>query len=119
MPEPLPPSAISDNAAGAVAYLTVIPAIVFLVLPPYNASPFVRFHAWQSILLNVAAIVVSVILSIILAFTVVFGGGLFLALTRLMWGFWVLIWILCAINALNGKRFGLPGIGPFAEKLAN
>jgi uncharacterized membrane protein len=119
MPDPLQQNAISDNAAGALAYMTIIPAVVFLFLPPYNASSFVRFHAWQSILLNIAAVVVSVILSIVLAFSVIFGGGLFLALTRLMWAFWVLISILCAVNALNGKRFRLPGIGASAEKLAN
>ena len=41
-------TAISDNGAGALAYVTVVPAIVFLFLPPYNASSYVRFHAWQS-----------------------------------------------------------------------
>jgi uncharacterized membrane protein len=119
MPEPYQQSGISDNAAGALAYLTIVPAIVFLVLPPYNASPFVRFHAWQSIFLNIAAFVVSIVLSIILAFSLIFGGILFLALTRLIWVFWLLIWILCAINALNGKRFKLPLIGGIAEGLAN
>ena len=119
MPEPYQQTGISDNAAGALAYLTIVPAIVFLVLPPYNASPFVRFHAWQSIFLNIAAIVVSIILSACLAFSLVFGGVLFLALSRLIWIFWLLIWVLCAVNALNGKRFKLPVIGPIAERLAN
>ncbi len=57
---------LSDNSVGAIAYITFVPAIIFLILPPYNSSPFVRFHAWQSIFLNVAAIVVSVALSIVL-----------------------------------------------------
>ena len=43
---------LTDNAAGAVAYITIVPAIVFLVIPPYNTNPYVRFHAWQSIFLN-------------------------------------------------------------------
>jgi uncharacterized membrane protein len=119
MAEPYQQSGISDNAAGAVAYLTIVPAIVFLVLPPYNASPYVRFHAWQSILLSITAVVASILLSVLLAFSLVFGGALFLALTRLLWVFWILIWILCAVNALNGKRFRLPILGPLAQNLAN
>jgi uncharacterized membrane protein len=113
------PTGISDNSAGALSYLTIVPAIVFLVLPPYNANAFVRFHSWQSIFLNISAIVISIILSIFLAFSMIFGAFLFVALTRLIWVFWILIWILCAVNALNGKRFKLPIIGNIAENLAN
>jgi len=51
------PTGLSDNSAGALAYVTFIPAIVFLAMPPYNQSPYVRFHAWQSIFLFVAWIV--------------------------------------------------------------
>ena len=47
-----PQSGLTDNAAGAIAYITFIPAIIFLAIPPYNTSPFVRFHAWQSIFLE-------------------------------------------------------------------
>ena len=61
-----PQSGISDNAAGAISYLTFVPAIVFLVLAPYNANPYVRLHAWQSIFLNVAAFVTYVAISIVL-----------------------------------------------------
>ena len=53
--EPL--QGLSDNAAGAIAYITIIPAIVFLLVEPYNKKPFVRFHAWQCIFLYVACIV--------------------------------------------------------------
>ena len=63
------PTGLSDNAAGALAYITIVPAIVFLVMPPYNSSSYVRFHAWQSILLNVSAIV----LGIAFSFLTVFG----------------------------------------------
>ena len=35
---------LSDNAAGALAYLTVIPAIIFLIVEPYNKNSFVRFN---------------------------------------------------------------------------
>ena len=40
-------SGLSDNAAGALAYVTIIPAIIFLVMEPYNKNRFIRFHSWQ------------------------------------------------------------------------
>jgi uncharacterized membrane protein len=33
--------------------------------------------------------------------------------------FWVLVWVICALIALYGKRFKLPFIGNMAEKQAN
>jgi len=59
MPEPYvpgpPASGLSDNAAGALAYFTFIPAIIFLIVAPFNTNSYVRFHSWQSILLNIVA----------------------------------------------------------------
>jgi uncharacterized membrane protein len=40
---------MADNVAGMLAYITIIPAIVFLVMEPYNRNRFIRFHSWQSI----------------------------------------------------------------------
>ena len=53
---------LSDNAAGAIAYMTFVPAIVFLLVLPYNRNRYVRFHAWQSLLLNVSTIAISFLL---------------------------------------------------------
>jgi uncharacterized membrane protein len=111
-------SGLSENAIGAIAYVTFLPAIVFLILPPYNANPYIRFHAWQSILLNVVAFVVSFALSFALMFGLVFGSVLMIAIPRLISICWILLWILCAIAAVNGKRLKLPIVGPLAEKLA-
>ena len=60
---------LSENAAAAIAYLTIIPAIIFLVLEPYNKMPLVRFHSWQSIGLCVAAFVLQVIITFAEIFT--------------------------------------------------
>ncbi len=52
-PPPQPAqSGLSDNAAGALAYVTIIPAIIFLIVEPYNKNSYIRFHAWQSHLLG-------------------------------------------------------------------
>jgi uncharacterized membrane protein len=109
---------LSDNAAGAVAYITIVPAIVFLVLPPYNASSYVRFHAWQSIFLNLGAIVLVIALSFFTMFSLLFGMYFLLLLTRLIWLAWFLIWLVCVIKAVNGQRYKLPVIGDLAEKQA-
>ena len=50
---PVQQGGLSETAAGAIAYITIIPAIIFLVMEPYNRSSFIRFHSWQSIFLGV------------------------------------------------------------------
>ena len=109
---------LSDNAVAAISYITFVPAIIFLILPPYNASPYVRFHCWQSIFLNIAAFVVSIAISIVMAVSFFFATFAFLILSRLVWLAWILVWILCVVNAVNGKRLKLPLIGALAEKQA-
>lgn len=112
-------SGFSDKTAGALAYITLIPAIVFLLLPPYNTSPFVRFHAWQSIFFSSAFVVVTYAMTFALAFSVIFGAAVFSAVTWVVWLAWILVWVLCAVNAINGKFFKLPLIGALAERMAN
>src|SRR4051794_31458654 len=43
-------SGLNDNVAGLLAYLA-LPAIIFLVLEPFNKNKFVRFHAFQGLFL--------------------------------------------------------------------
>jgi uncharacterized membrane protein len=112
-------SGLSDNAAGAIAYLTIIPAVLFLILEPYNKNAYVRFHAWQSILLCVAAFVIDMVLGSVLMFALVFSPFMHLAVWRLIELFWLLVWLVCVVNAAQGKRFKLPFIGAFAEQQAN
>jgi uncharacterized membrane protein len=113
-------SGLSDNAAGAIAYLTVIPAIIFLLIEPFNKNSFVKFHSLQCIFLCLTAIVVDIAFGILLAivgmmFPLAFLGVFLWPLLAL---FWLGVVILCIVNAYQGKRFKLPIIGPFAEKTA-
>ncbi len=103
-------SGLSDQAAGALAYVTIIPAIVFLLVEPYNKKPFVRFHAWQCIFLYVACIVVEIVLGMI-----PIVGWIILPFFGL--GVLVLV-IFLIIKASQGQKLVLPVIGPFAEKQA-
>jgi uncharacterized membrane protein len=113
-------SGLSDNAAGAIAYLTVIPAIVFLVVEPFNKKSFVRFHSFQCIFLCVAAIVLDIVFGILLAIITMmmplaFFGVFLWPLVNL---FWLAVIAICIVNAYQGKRFKLPIIGNLAEKQA-
>jgi uncharacterized membrane protein len=113
-------SGLSENAAGAIAYLTIIPAIIFLVIEPYNRIPFVRFHSWQSIGLCVAALVLQVVVSI-LEIMVHFIPGIVLlfSLIHLTIGLGLfIVWLLVILKASKGEWYKLPLIGDFAEKQA-
>src|SRR5205823_4539366 len=56
--------ALADNIAGMLAYFTIIPAIVFLLVEPYNRNRFVRFHSFQCLFTAVALVVVQIALLI-------------------------------------------------------
>jgi len=110
---------LSDNTAGAIAYLTFIPALLFLLIPPYNTNGYVRFHAWQSLLLNVSAILVSFLMSFALVFFLVFEAELLVVFKQLVWLTWLILWLVCFLKAMNGERFKLPVLGDLAERQAS
>jgi uncharacterized membrane protein len=107
---PIQQGGLSDTAAGAIAYITIIPAILFLVLEPYNRSSFVRFHSWQSIFFGVAVTIVHFILGAI----PIVGWILILPVSLAF----LILWILVIIKASKGERYKIPFIGNFAEQQA-
>jgi uncharacterized membrane protein len=116
-------SGLSPNAASAVAYITFIPAILFLLIAPYNKTPIVRFHSFQSIALAVVWIAFWIMVAIcaaILAF-IPFLRMLVLLIPFLYFvvglGFFVL-WLVTILKASKGEWFKLPLIGDFAMKQA-
>jgi uncharacterized membrane protein len=114
-------SGLSDTAAAALAYVTIIPAIIFLVMEPYNRKPFIKFHAFQSIGLAVvwvAAWVAITILHIVLHFIPLIGILFFFVDMLLGIGIFVL-WLIAIIKASKGEWYKLPIIGDFAMKQAN
>jgi uncharacterized membrane protein len=110
-------SGLSDSAAGGLAYITIIPAIIFLIVEPYNRSSFVRFHAWQCIFLTIGCVVIDIALSILLRLP--FLGLMALLIWPLFGLAFFIVWILALIKAFGGQRFKLPIIGDLAEKQAN
>jgi uncharacterized membrane protein len=109
VPDDTVQSGLNDNTAGALAYITIIPAIVFLIAAPYNQNPNIRFHAWQSIFLCIALFALSIIAIVPILGWIVYAVGaiaLFIG------------WIMCILKALKGERLKLPIIGDLAAKQA-
>ena len=112
---------MAENVAGMLAYFTIIPAIIFLLVEPYNRNRFVRFHAFQCLFTTVALIVVDIALLIvasILHFIPVIGW----IFTAIMWPLYSLaifaLWLLLVIKAYQHEMFKLPFVGDMAEKQA-
>lgn len=114
-PPMAPATGLADNVAGMLAYVTIIPAIVFLVVEPYNKKPFVRFHSFQSIFLCVAWTVIWIAVTFVLAPFMWFFAHMLLSLLGL--GFFVL-WIILLLKAYQGQMFKVPVIGDLAQKQA-
>jgi uncharacterized membrane protein len=110
-PTPLAASSgLSDNAAGALAYVTIIPAIIFLVMEPYNRNPFIKFHAWQNLFLCIFMFVLGVIGVIPILGWIVLFLGMIVAF---------IFWLLAILSAYKGGMYKIPIIGNIAEKQAN
>jgi uncharacterized membrane protein len=107
---------LADNVAGMLAYFTIIPAILFLVLEPYNKSRFVRFHAWQSIFFNIAWWILWIGLRIVVH--IPFLGFLTLLVWPLVGLGGFIVWIILVIKANQGQTFKLPVIGDLAQQQA-
>lgn len=117
---PAPAAGLSDNIAAALAYVTIIPAILFLVLEPYNRIPLVRFHSFQSIAFCVATVVLQVALMIIQGFLhfIPLSYVLFGAVNLLVGLALFVAWVVVVFKASRGEWYKLPLIGDFAEKQA-
>jgi len=108
---------MTDNVAGMLAYITIIPAIIFLVVDPYNKSRFVRFHSFQSIFFFLAVFAIHIVLSIftIVPFLILITAPLHL----LVFLGTIALVVVLALKANGGQMYKLPVIGDLAEKQAN
>src|SRR5271163_219623 len=109
-------SGLTDNVAGMLAYITIIPAIIFLVVEPYNKSRFIRFHAFQCIFFAIAWTALWVVLSFIVH--IPFLGWLTILIWPLIGLAGLVIWVVLLLKANQGQMWKLPVIGDMAEKQA-
>jgi len=108
---PLP---AAERAVAAAAYLTFIAGTVILFVPSFHNNRFVRFHAWQSILLwgvffllTIAALLLSNVVSVML----ILVTGILASLALFF------LWIVLSVKAWEGERFELPLFGKLAERM--
>lgn len=100
-------SGLDENVAGALAYgLGWITGALFLVLEPSNR--FVRFHAWQSVILfGALSIAWFIAVSIPLFGTIV----AFIIIPPLS----AILWLMLMYKAYHGHRYKVPYAGDMAE----
>ena len=100
---------LTENVAGLLCYvLGWVSGLVFALIE--QESKFVRFHAFQSIIVFVALTVAGFILS-----WIPFIGSF------LVWVIWLLglaLWIVLMVKAYRGEKYKLYWAGNQAEKWA-
>jgi len=112
---------LRENFAGAIAYLSFLPAVVFLTLDPYRRNVFTRFHSVQCLLVWLAVLAIAGVIRL----------GAFVLLLIPMVGpllLWLLaacsalalffLWLVLVVKAYLGETFKLPVLGDIAERYA-
>lgn len=118
--KPGQPVSLHDNLLGALAYVTFIPAIIFLLTEKFKRNPFVRFHSVQSLFMVVAAVLIGIFMRLIYSlFVLVPWLGFLLAWLSIVVVILAIFmtWIVMIIKAFQGERCKLPFIGNFAESI--
>lgn len=113
--------ALRENLAGALAYFTIIPAILFLFLEPYRRNLFVRFHAFQCLLFTAVMVVMGLALRLAgyALFVIPVLGPLLVVVVDVVAGLAALfLWLALVLKALQGEAFHLPVLGDFAQHYA-
>jgi uncharacterized membrane protein len=108
------PISSAERLAAASGYFTLLPAAVLLFLPAFRNSRFVRFHAWQSILLwgvFFLAALTGILVSNIAAAVALLLLGILGSLGMFF------LWIVLSLKAWQGEHFELPLFGQLAERL--
>jgi uncharacterized membrane protein len=105
---------MEENVASMLCYLFGwLTGVLFLVLDPYKSNRNIRFHAFQSIFLNLAMIALFIVMSIIVAIIHILA-----LLMPLVWLAFLGLVIFLMYKAYNKEKVVLPIIGPLAEKQA-
>ena len=110
---------LDANIAAALSYFFgLLSGAVFFAIE--TDSRFVKFHAMQSMLASVAAIVIWIVYTVLTMLLVDIPFARLAGDPRLLLGRLALgllgLWLFCMFKAFQGERFKLPYIGEVAEK---
>lgn len=107
---------MSEDATCGLAYITFIPAIIFLATAPHNQNPKIRFHCWQSIFLSIGWVALWICLTVV---GMIPGLNLLdIILVPLLSLCFFVLWLIVMIQAFMGKSMKVPVIATFAAKQA-
>jgi len=109
-------SGMSDKDASWFAYiLSIVSGIIVLAISK-TGNRMVKLHAWQSIFLGLAWLVVYAVFTLLGSIPILFG---FMLLLRIFSGTaWLIITIFCIITAITGSIAKVPVLYDMAEKMA-
>ena len=97
-----------SSVAAALAYLSFIPALIFLFREPYRSNRFVRFHSVQCLLCWLVAIVIASLLrllSLVIFWIPVAGPLLFVVIAAISALAAFLLWIVLIVKSAQGETF--------------
>lgn len=109
---------LAPNVAGALAYFTIIPAIIFLVAEPYNKDRYIKFHAFQCLFLAAGTFAVYLALAIFAMIPIV-GWIVGILLFPLLGLAIFAVVVFTMYKAYNSQKFLIPVIGKLAEQQAS
>jgi uncharacterized membrane protein len=111
---------LDAHVAAALAYLAG-PISGALVLMAERSNAYVRFHAWQAVI-GLGGLGLLIALLIVIGFaSLIFSATAFrvlLVISWAMWALWLVCWALCLYKAFTRRRWKLPIVGAYAERLA-
>ncbi|HEY4054605.1 MAG TPA: zinc-ribbon domain-containing protein [Terriglobales bacterium] len=109
-----------EAVLGAVAYVGLLPAVLFLALPSLKASRFVRFHSWQSVFFVLVTVILAGLMRGMFAISSFLGGAGFLfafLIVGLVFLSVVFLWFVLVVKALQRTAYELPWLGRIAAGL--
>jgi uncharacterized membrane protein len=112
---PIRPVSSRDRHLAALAYFTLVPAAILLLLPDFRRERFIRFHAWQSVTLWTVFLVVTILALFLSNIAAAIYFLLFGVLATLAM---IFLWFVLSIKAWQGERFELPLFGLLAARLS-
>ena len=119
---------LDENIAALLSYIFGwLGGLIFFLIE--KDSRLVRFHAMQSILLNVLVGIIAVVVWVVWMVFFLVGsaigdivGGLISIVGTLLWLVFFLgvaiAWVMCLVKAFQFQYWKLPIIGNFAEKIS-